>query len=301
MRCRFLIGLCTLSLSAFLAATIQAQQDPPNTPSAKPATTQENGRAVEGVVISRTSHTLVVRTDDNHYHLFTYNADAVPAKTVKPGSRVRVDAGASNDDGTQVAENIAVLRPGEQSRDTGTYETSNSADSADPAGSSDPAQTRRSQAAPPPPQVRHVTNEIENETRRWHGGGRIGFGFSPELFMFGAQSQIGPFFSSRLLFRPNAEFGFGELTDMLALNLEGAYRLRTRYRGGWTPYVGMGPSLNFIHQGASSGDVSFSNFSYKTGFNVFVGGQRRRTFVEMKTSLWSGQAPVLRLFVGYNF
>ena len=40
----------------------------------------------------------------------------------------------------------------------------------------------------------------------------------------------------------------------------------------WNPNVGMGPSLNFIHQGASSGDVSFSNFDYKTGFNVFVGG-----------------------------
>jgi hypothetical protein len=158
-----------------------------------------------------------------------------------------------------------------------------------------------SQAAAPPPQMRHVTNEIESEARRWHGGGRVGFGFSPELFMFGLQSQIGPVFSSRVLLRPNAEFGFGELTDMFALNLEGAYRLRTTYHGRWSPYVGMGPSLNFIHQGASSGDVSFSNFSYKTGFNVFVGGQKRRTFVEMKTSLWSGKAPVLRLFVGYNF
>jgi len=281
---RILLCLCTLSLSALLAATVQAQQDPPNAPSANSATTQENSRAVEGVVVSRTRHTLVVQTDDNHYHLFTYNADTVHAKSIEPGARVRVNAGAPEDDGTQVAETVAVLES-----------------ASDPGPGRDPAQTRRSQEAPPPPQVRHVTSEIKREARRWHGGGRVGFGFSPELFMFGLQSQIGPVFTRRFLLRPNAEFGFGELTDMFAVNLEGAYRLRTKYHGRWSPYIGMGPSLNFIHQGASSGDVSFSNFSYKTGFNVFVGGERGRTFVEMKTSLWSDQAPVLRLFVGYNF
>lgn len=157
------------------------------------------------------------------------------------------------------------------------------------------------QAAPPPPQVRQTTRKIQRTARRWHIGGRIGAGFSPEIFMFGLQSQIGPIFSPRLLFRPSAEFGFGELTDMFSLNLEGAYWLRTRINGEWRPYFGMGPSLNFIHRGASSGDTSFSDFSYKTGFNVFLGAQKNKMFVEMKTSLWSGDAPVLRLFVGYNF
>ena len=284
MQTHVALGLGPLFLSAVLVLTVQAQQDPPNAPTANSTKTEENAHFVEGTVVSTSRHTLLVQSDDNRYHLFTYGEGAVPKKAVKPGARVRVNGSAPGGDGTQVAENVAVIQPGDS---TGN--------------GSAPYQTGRSQAAPPPPEVRHVTNEIESEARRWHGGGRIGFGFSPELFMFGAQSQIGPFFSSRLLFRPNAEFGFGELTDMFALNLEGAYRLRTTFRGRWNPYVGMGPSLNFIHQGASSGDVSFSNFSYKTGFNVFVGGQKRKTFVEMKTSLWSGQAPVLRLFLGYNF
>jgi len=157
------------------------------------------------------------------------------------------------------------------------------------------------QAAPPPPQVKQTTREIKRQVRRWHIGGRIGAGFSPEIFMFGLQSQIGPVFSPRLLFRPSAEFGFGELTDMFSLNLEGTYWLRTQLHGEWTPYFGMGPSLNFIHQGASSGETSFSDFTYKTGFNVFLGAQKNKMFVEMKTSLWSDPAPVLRLFVGYNF
>ena len=157
------------------------------------------------------------------------------------------------------------------------------------------------QAAPPPASVSKVTGQIESGARRWHAGGHIGVGFSPEIFLFGVQSQIGPFFSPHLLFRPNAEFGFGELTDMFSLNLEAQYRVNTTFAHGWTPYLGLGPSLNFIHQGASSGNTSFSNFSYKTGFNVFLGAQRRNTFLEMKTSLWSGKAPVLRLMVGYNF
>lgn len=156
-------------------------------------------------------------------------------------------------------------------------------------------------ATPPPPQVSQTTRKIKRQVRHWHIGGRIGAGFSPELFMFGLQSQIGPIFNPRLVFRPSAEFGFGELTDMFDLNLEAAYWLRTRLRGQWTPYFGMGPSLNFVHQGTSTSDVSFSDFSYKTGFNVFLGAQKDRTFVEMKTSLWSGNTPVLRLFVGYNF
>lgn len=193
------------------------------------------------------------------------------------GSSFQIDRTVPDND-TQVAENVTATLPD------------------DPAYS---AQT--TQAAPPPPQVRKVERQVKRKVRRWHIGGRIGEGFSPELFMFGVQSEIGPIFNPRVVFRPNVEFGFGELTDMFDVNLEGAYRLRETLHGRWTPYFGMGPSLNLIHRGASSGDVSFSDFSYKTGFNVFLGAQKDRTFVEIKTSLWADQTPVLRLFLGYNF
>lgn len=283
MRAHKLLGFSTLGLSAFLTLTLHAQSstsphDPPDAPSADSARSQGND-VVEGTVISTSRHTLVVQSGDNKYHLFTYDGDTGTDQAVRPGARVRVQGGAPDDDGTQVAENVAIVQPGSDAATGGVG----------------------SQAAPPPPQVRHVTRQIENDARRWHAGGRIGVGFSPELFLFGLQSQIGPIFSPRLLFRPNAEFGFGELTDMFSVNLEGAYRFNTTFRRGWTPYFGMGPSLNFIHRGASSGDVSFSDFTYKTGFNVFVGAQKRKTFVEMKTALWSDNAPVLRLLLGYNF
>jgi hypothetical protein len=276
MRARNLLILSILCASAFLAlgVTVQAQQNPPDPPSAKSVQTEGNDRMVEGTVISTTRHTLVIRSDDNQYHLFTYAAGIVPKGTVKPGVRVRVNGTTPDEQGTQVAKSVTVIQPGSEAANS---------------------------EAGPPPQVNKTSKEIERQARRWHVGGKIGTGLSPELFMFGPQVQFGPFFSPHLLFRPNVEFGFGELTDMYAVNAEAAYRFGTPSHGQWTPYFGMGPSFNFINQSASSADVSFSNFNYQTGFNIFVGAQKNRTFVEVKTALWSAQAPVFRVFVGYNF
>jgi len=276
MRARNLLILSILCASAILAlgVTVQAQQNPPDPPSAKSVQTEGNDRMVEGTVISTTRHTLVIRSDDNQYHLFTYAAGIVPKGTVKPGVRVRVNGTTPDEEGTQVAKSVTVVQPGSEAANS---------------------------EAGPPPQVNKTSKEIERQARRWHVGGKIGTGLSPELFMFGPQVQFGPFFTPHLLFRPNVEFGFGELTDMYAVNAEAAYRFGTTFHGQWTPYFGMGPSFNFINQSASSADVSFSNFDYQTGFNIFVGAQKNRTFVEVKTALWSAQAPVFRVFVGYNF
>lgn len=276
MRARNLLILSFLCVSAFLALdlTVQAQNNPPDSASANSVQTGGNDRMVEGTVVSTTRHTLVIRSDDNQYHLFTYAAGIVPPGTLKPGVRVRVNGAAPDKEGTQVAESVTVIQPG-----------SGAANS----------------EAGPPPQVNKTSKEIESQARRWHVGGKIGFGLNPNLFMFGPQAQFGPFFSSHLLFRPNLEFGFGELTDMYAVNAEAAYRFNTPTHGQWSPYFGMGPSFNFTNQSASSGNVSFSNFNYNTGFNVFVGAQKNKTFVEVKTALWAPKTPVFRVFVGYNF
>jgi hypothetical protein len=276
MRARNLLVLSILCASAFLAlgVTVQAQQNPPDSPSAKSVQTEGTEHMVEGTVISTTQHVLVIRSDDNQYHLFTYAAGIVPKETVKPGVRVRVNGTAPDKEGTQVAESVMVIQPG------GAAATSE---------------------AGPPPEVNKTSKEIESEARRWHLGGKIGAGVDPELLMFGPQAQFGPFFSPHLLFRPNLEFGFGELTDMFTVNAEAAYRFSTTFHGRWTPYLGLGPSFNFTNESASSGDTSFSNFNYKTGFNIFVGAEKNKTFVEVKTALWAPQTPVFRVFVGYNF
>jgi len=241
-----------------------------------------NDNTVGGTVASATRNTLVIRTDD-HFQLFVYERAAVRPKSIAPGDRVRVTAGPPDENGTRIASDVTVLTP-----------------ASGEAGGVDKA----AQAAPVPQKVREVEADIRRESRRWRLGVRGGAAFDPELFTFGIQSQMGPIFHPRVLFRPNAEFAFGEVTDLIALNLEAVYRFPpTSRRGNWTPYLGAGPALIFIHQNFESGrDVDFGNFDYETGFNILAGMQSRRgTFVELKTSLYSGPAPKLRLIVGYNF
>jgi hypothetical protein len=249
---------------------------------AQQSTSGSPNDTVEGTVVSSTRSTLVVRTDDNQFQLFTYeNATARP-RTIAPGSRVRVTAAAADENGTRSATNVTVVS------------------AASGAASTD----KGAQPAPVPDKVREIESQVRKETRRWRLGVNAGAAFNPELFSFGVQSQMGPIFHPRVLFRPNAEFAFGEVTDLVALNLEGIYRFsQASRRGNWTPYLGLGPALTFIHQSFEAGrQIDFGNFDYETGFNVLAGMQSRRgTFVELKTSLYSGPAPKLRLIVGYNF
>ena len=86
MRAHIPLILCVLC-APFQIATIQAQQDPPDSPSAKSAQTQGNDHVIEGTVISMTQHTLVVQSDDHQYHLFTY---APAPSTKEPSSPVPV-------------------------------------------------------------------------------------------------------------------------------------------------------------------------------------------------------------------
>jgi hypothetical protein len=190
-----------------------------------------------------------------------------------------VVAGSGDENGTRVASTVTVLE-------------------------AKPAEAAGAQAAPVPPKIREIEREIKRETRRWRAGVRAGAAFDPELFLFGVQSQMGPIFHRDVFFRPNAEFAFGEVTDLVALNLEAVYRFpASSRRGSWSPYIGVGPSLTFIHQNFQKGrQINFGNFDYETGVNVLTGVQfRRGTFVELKTSLYSGPAPRLRLIFGYNF
>jgi hypothetical protein len=241
----------------------------------------QNESTIEGTVASVTRQTFVVRTADNQFYLFTFNRYTDKPQSIPIGTRVRVESRPGAETGTRLATRVTTLEaaPKEQ-RGAGT------------------------EAAPIPESVRDVESNIKREARRWRLGVRAGAAFNPELFMFGVHSQMGPIFSSRVFFRPSAEFDFGEVTDLIALNLEAVYRFpRSSERRNWTPYVGAGPALTFLHQNFQTGrNIDFGNFDFDVGFNILIGMQSRRgTFVEAKTSLYSRPAPVLRLIVGYNF
>lgn len=260
----------------------------------QPAFSQDNGsqtqdqneNTVEGTVVSSSRTTFVVRSDDNQFHLFTFDRNTAKPRSLPIGTRVRVDSTASGQTGARQATNVVALA---QAPSAGT------------------ARSSPENAAPLPPSVRNVEKNIERESRRWRLGARAGVALDPELVLFGVHSQMGPIFSRTVFFRPNAEFAWGEITDMVALNLEAVYRMPAERRGAWSPYVGAGPALNFIHQSfqtqaGQSRNISFTNFDYETGFNILMGMQNRTgTFFELKTSLYAAPAPVLRLIVGKNF
>jgi len=282
-----LIHLFLVAACGTLVTTVLAQTSPPeqteHPAAAAPVASPEPGEhagAIVGSVVSVTRQTMVVRTQDNQFHLFVYDNDLVRPKELIPGARVRVLSDGTGEPGVLLATRITILEPASTS-----------------------TQGPVPDLAPPPKELRTTEREIEKLARRWQIGVRVGGGLDPELFLIGVHSSIGPVFSRDLYFRPNVEFAFGELTDMVAINLEAAYRLPITFREGrWSAYVGAGPGLNFIHQGVDKRDISFSNFEYQTGLNFFTGVRfRRGTFAEVKTSLWAPGVPTLRLMFGYTF
>jgi hypothetical protein len=272
-----------VALSSNFALPVGAAQQTNGDSSQSSDSSTQSDTTVEGTVVSSSPQTLVVRLDNNQFRLFTYQSASVPPRSLRQGLRVRITAGAADENGGRTANSVEIIATNQSSGATAD---------------------KGAQAAPVPAKVRDVESDIRREARHWRLGVRAGAAFDPELFSFGVQSQIGPIFHSRVYFRPNAEFAFGEVTDLISVNLEGIYRFSDASRvRKWTPYVGAGPALIFIHQSFESGrDISFGNFDYETGFNVLVGAQSRTgTFVELKSSLYSGPAPKLRLIVGYIF
>jgi len=279
-----LLLVCTL----FSSPAFSQQDDSSSNSSSQ---SQDNG-TVEGTVVASSRTSFVVKSDNNRFQVFTFDRDTTKPASLAVGSQVRVDSDQADDTGARHATNVTVTDQAQSGGTTGGTGTTGS---------------RNRNAAPIPPQVRNVENDIKREARRWRLGARAGIALDPELVMFGVHSQLGPVFSRNVYFRPNAEFAWGEVTDMVALNLEAVYRFQHARRGAWSPYLGGGPALNFIHQSfktEASGqrDISFGNFDYETGFNILMGFENRRgTFFEVKTSLYSQPAPVLRLILGKNF
>jgi hypothetical protein len=250
---------------------------------------ESDNTTVTGTVTSSTQRTLVVRGEGGQYQLFVFDRDTVKPGALTPGSAVRVVSSPGYEPGARLASRITVL-------------------SAAAAG----AQTASSQTEEPvSPEMRRIERDIQRDARRYRLGVRAGVSLDPELIVLGVQAQVGPFFIPNVYFRPNVEFGIGEVTALFALNPEIVYQLpATSRRGNWTPYAGIGPGFSFLHQnfqrntGSNSvgNRVDFGEFHSSTALNV-LGGVRSRSgmFVELKTSVYASPAPVLRVMVGYNF
>ena len=248
--------------------------------------------AVTGVVTSSSPATLVVRGENGRYQLFVFDRYTTRPRTIARGSRVRVSSVAGDEPEVRIARNVSVLSA---PTTAGTAGTTGGAQGQIVTGSDEVV----------PPAIRDLERSIQRQFRRLQVGLRTGIALDPELVLLGAHAQIATGLSRNVIFRPNVEFAFGELTTMFALNFEALYRLPVSSRQArWGAYVGAGPGVNFVKQSLTREDrnVDFDDLDTDVSLNLFGGIQNRNgMFVELKTSVYADPAPSLRLIVGYNF
>jgi len=249
---------------------------------AAPSQNSATQAAVEGTVISTSRSTLLIRTPTGQPKLFVLDADTARPSQIPVGATVSVTSKPSADPAAPTAVTvkvIAVLAAGEKP----------------PASPSD---------EPISPALHKLERDLARQTRKYHLGVRGGVGLDPELVMVGAQGEFGPFAGGKLAARPSLELGFGEVTDFVAVNLEGIFRMPFADRNNWAFYAGGGLGLNFTKLGfaveTEEEDINFDDFEFDTGLNIVAGAiARSGVFMEVRAAAYS--KPSIQLVVGYSF
>lgn len=256
---------------------------------------QAGERRTIGTVTSVGRGSIVVRTDLGAYNVFSVGPGTTHAKPVTVGARVSVVTLSSDAEAAPNALAIRILPS--------------------PQGLTPVAASEEDVV---PDQVRRLETQIERQARRFRTGLQAGAAFDPTLVSLNAFATLGPFFSRNLQFRPNLEFAFGEVTTLFGIDLDAVYTLPGVPRSiRWAPYIGVGPSFSFTHQGfetqtvtnvdttggtvkIDNGRFDFSNFDWNNGFNFIVGFKNPTgTFFEMKSTAWGGAN--IRLLAGFEF
>jgi len=286
-----------LVLAPAWAAFAQDSQEPERQTErqATAAAPQAGERRTIGTVTSVGRGSMVVRTDQGSYNVFSVGLETIRSKPATVGERVSVVTLSSDTEPAPNALAINVLPR--------------------PQGLTVPATSEEDVV---PDQVRRLETQIERQARRFRTGLQAGAAFDPTLVSLDAFATLGPFFSRNLQFRPNVEFAFGEVTTLFGIDLNAVYTLPGVPRSiRWAPYIGAGPSFSFSHQGfetqsdgqidtaagtveIDNGRFDFSNFDWNNGFNFIVGFKNPSgTFFEMKSTAWGGAN--IRLLAGFEF
>ena len=277
-----MLASCALIYLACNAVVAEAQSN---------QSAPSNLSSLQGTVVSAARATVVVKTTEGIYQLFVLDRDTVRPQAIPLQAQVKVSFVPSNDPSTPpIADAVQITAPPPPKVAALTGEVPAAAPPED---------------EPVPASVRQLERTIQRQTRRYRLGVRGATSLDPELFLFGAHTQLGPFFNENVWARPNLEIGFGELTTLLAFNFEGVYRLPVVSRASrWNIYAGGGPALNWSHRNfveeTDRGKIDFGDLDLDVGFNFLIGVQSREgLFLEMKTSAYS--IPTLRFEIGYNF
>jgi hypothetical protein len=250
-----------------------------------------NLSSLQGTIVSAARATIVVKTADGIYQLFVLDRNTVRPQAIPLQAQVKVSFVPSSDPSTPpIADAVQITAPPPPKVAALTGEVPAAAPAED---------------EPVPASVRQLERSIQRQTGRYRLGVRAASALDPELFMFGAHTQLGPFFNDNVWARPNLEIGFGELTTLLAFNFEGIYRLPVTSRTSrWNMYAGGGPALNWSHRNfveeTDRGKIDFGDLDLDVGFNFLLGVQAREgMFLELKSSAYS--LPTIRFIFGYNF
>jgi hypothetical protein len=278
---RLMNRLCAFALS--LAATLLLAA-PPALAQNQPAAAG-SGTTHEGVVVSSTRSTLVVRTTQGTYELFVLDRNTTRPSQIPLQSTVSVTGTRSAPDQPYTALSVRVT--GEP-----------------PPKGAEPAPGATEAV---PQSVRNMESTIQRQARRFKLGVRTGMALDPELVLVGGQVQLGPFFRSDVFFRPSLEFGFGEVTTLVSFNADVIYRLPVSAQGDkWSMFIGGGPGFDFSKLGFTSegeednDDFSFDDLEFDGGLNIVIGLQSRNgMFLELRSTAYS--KPHLRFVVGFNF
>lgn len=123
------------------------------------------------------------------------------------------------------------------------------------------------------------------------GGLRAGVSADPDQFYIGGHIETEPLVE-RLVFRPNAEIGFGDDVTLVALNFEFLWKFPRR-GSDWGFYAGGAPAINFYQFDGPRDDT-------EAGFS-FVGGLENSSglFFEFKVGLEG--SPDFKFGVGFTF
>lgn len=248
------------------------------------ANTSSEESTISGTVVSSTPSTLVVRTAEGTFVLFVLDRETARPRSLPRLMQVRVTSRPGDTAEARVATAVGVVAP-------------------PPAPAA--AQSHAAPQDPVPASIRRAEHSIKRQARRYRAGALVGAALDPELVSIAGHGRFGPLFSDRIYARPALEFAFGEVTKLVAINLEGIYQLPLRpQRGTWSIYAGGGPGLIFSHRSFKdeTGDeiIDFGDWDFDTSFNFLVGVEfRSGLLLEFKSTAYSG--PHIRFLIGYNF
>jgi hypothetical protein len=284
-RIAFITMLLLVPVSTVLAQEPAGSERPARE---SPAAERQPGQQrTVGTVTSIGRASIVVRTDQGMYMVYSVDRFTAQPRPVMVGTRVAVVSASNDLDDAPAAISINLLP-----RAQGLAESA-----------------REAEPDNVPPEVQRLETQVERAARRYRLGVQVGAALDPELISLDAFTTFAPVISRNLAFRPNVELAFGELTTLFGIHLDGIYMLPGFTRSTrWAPYVGGGPEFEFGHKSLEATQVDgetirrfdFSDWTWNNGVNFIVGARSPNgVHFEMKSTAWG--AANIRLLGGFEF